>query len=137
MAKTTHVTLRSDIPGVIARSEAKAAAIVAKTGIDIEAGAKERAPVDTSNLENSIAWAPTGTYEGEVIVGAEYGLYVEDGTVHPPRHYKTSITDPSRGLAVPVAHYTRGYTIAPQPFLAPAVEDARGPFEAAVGQLYS
>lgn len=123
----TVVTLESRIPELIAQSERRAAAIVARTGIDIEAGAKTRAAVDTGNLKNSIAWAPTGPFEGEVIVGAEYGIYVEHGSVHPPRLY----ADGHDMLAS-----TRGYTIAPQPFLGPAVEDARPGFEAAVGRLY-
>jgi hypothetical protein len=120
----TTVTLESRIPELIARSEQRAAAAVAKTGLDIEAGAKERAPVDTGFLMNTIIWLLETAWRGEVRVGAEYGIYVEGGSVHPPRETKSGGT-------------TRAYTIAPQPFFAPAVEDARPGFEAAVAQLYA
>lgn len=126
MARTT-VRLESDIPGVIARSGQRAELIVAKTGLHIEAGAKERAPVDTGNLKSSIAWTPGGPFEGEVLVGAWYGMLVEGGSVHPERAYRSR----EGGLDVMDA-----YTIAPRPFFAPAVEDARTPFEAAVAQLF-
>lgn len=131
MARTT-VKLESDIPGVIARSEQRAAAVVAKTGVDVMAGAQarivENRSVDTSNMLNSVAWEPEDALSGEVRVGAWYAIFIEGGSVHPERAYRTR----EGGLDVMDA-----YTIAPKPFFAPAVEDARAPFQAAVAQLYA
>lgn len=56
--------------------------VVAKTAHDLEAQAKDRAPVKTGNLKNSIQAHPRTELEWEVAVGAEYGRYVEYGTVH-------------------------------------------------------
>jgi hypothetical protein len=124
------VVLTSRIPAIIQHANTMAPIIVAKTGLDVEAGAKERIvtnqSVDTGNMLNSVAWTPTDDLSGEVIVGAEYGIMVEHGSHHPARAVETS-----EGLDV-----TTEYTIGAKPFLAPAAEDARPGFEAAVAHLF-
>lgn len=131
MAKTT-VRLESRLTEIAAQAEVRAAAIVSKTGIDVVAGAQariqENRSVDTGNMLNSVAWEPEDALSGEVRVGAWYAIFVEGGSVHPERAYRTR----EGGLDVMDA-----YTIAPKPFFAPAVEDARAPFQAAVAQLYA
>lgn len=105
--------------------------VVRKTAFDIQADAASMAPVDTGFLKNSIYVATwdASTYgqggfgglhqellpevdtpdEHEAIigVGASYGEYVEFGTAHQ----------------------------SPQPYLEPAVDWARGPFEDALGKI--
>lgn len=84
---TTGVTMRwriveNNFPKIIAGMEAKAEAIVAKTAMDLEAHAKGRAPVDTGTLKNSIQATRIGDAHWRVVVGVDYGMYVEWGTVH-------------------------------------------------------
>lgn len=73
-------------PRIIQGIEAKARAVVTKTAMDLEAHAKTRVPVDTGTLKNSIQAAEVsggpGTVHWRVTVGADYGLYVEWGTVN-------------------------------------------------------
>jgi Bacteriophage HK97-gp10, putative tail-component len=127
----TRIVLTSRIPEIVAHADAMGPLIVARTGADIEAGAKERivanGSVDTSNMLNSVAWTPTDELSGEVVVGAEYGVFVENGSHHPARARQ----DREGGLDVTVE-----YTIGPKPFLAPAAEDARPGFEAATARLF-
>ena len=59
--------------------EPRAQQIIDKVAFDIEAGAKDRAPVRTGFLKNSIA-TEIGKLKNLVKVGAEYGIYVEMGT---------------------------------------------------------
>ncbi len=96
------------IPGLAGRVRTLVAAIVAKTAADIETNAKAVVPVDTGNLKNSIQMDishVSSDLHAEVNVGATYGAYVEYGTVK----------------------------MAAKPFLTPAVELARKPFEKALG----
>lgn len=127
----TKVIVSSRLGEIAQHAAAMAPVVVEKTGLDIEAGAKERivanGSVDTGNMLNSVAWTPTDDLSGEVIVGAEYGIYVEHGSHHPPR----TRLDAEGGLDV-----TSEYTIPARPFLAPAAEDARPGFEAAVAHLF-
>lgn len=58
----------------------KLAVIVAETALAIESDAKLLCPVDTGFLRNSIQYRPVADLEAEVVVGAEYGAYVEYGT---------------------------------------------------------
>lgn len=58
----------------------KAERVVAKVAHDIEADAKQRAPVDTGFLRSSIAAKAEGPARWVVSVGAEYGAFVEFGT---------------------------------------------------------
>lgn len=70
----------NDFPKIIAGMEAKAEAIVSKAALDIEAHAKTRAPVDTGTLKNSIQATRVGDAHWRVVVGVDYGMYVEWGT---------------------------------------------------------
>lgn len=73
-------------PEIIKGMEGRAAAVVAKTALDIEAGAKARAPVDTGNLRASIQARKISETHWRVTVGAHYGIYVELGTRHNGAH---------------------------------------------------
>ncbi|HNG95810.1 MAG TPA: HK97 gp10 family phage protein, partial [Acidobacteriota bacterium] len=85
----------------------KASAVVRKTALDIEADAKERAPVDTGVLRNSIQATPAGPLRWIIGEGAEYAAFVEFGTSRAPA----------------------------QPHLLPAVEAARPGFQAAMSKI--
>jgi HK97 gp10 family phage protein len=69
-------------PEIIKGMERKASIVVRKTALDLEAGAKARAPVDTGNLRASIQAVRITDTHWRVTVGASYGLYVELGTRH-------------------------------------------------------
>lgn len=67
------------------RIGAAASAILRKTALDIEADAKELAPVDTGDLQNSISTTITGdgrhgSMSAEIGPTVEYGIYQEYGT---------------------------------------------------------
>lgn len=71
------------------RVGAAASAALRKTALDIEADAKQLAPVDTGNLRNSISTDVTGdgrhgAMAAEVGPTAEYGIYQEYGTSTQP-----------------------------------------------------
>lgn len=55
--------------------------LLAKIAHDIEAWAKHNAPVDTGFLKGSIRATQESPVSWMVMVGAEYGAYVELGTV--------------------------------------------------------
>jgi len=98
--------IHSDFGKISDRSVRNVRAIIKNTAFSIEGSAKVRAPVDTGFLRNSIQSTDASDLEWWVVVGAEYGIFVEYG------------------------HHTRGGTfVAPQPFLSPAVEKFRGQFE--------
>lgn len=85
MADGVRVTWRivsNDFPRIAQGMEDTAEAIVAKTAMDLEGHAKSRAPWDTGTLRNSIQAAKIGKAHWRVTVGADYGMYVEWGTVH-------------------------------------------------------
>lgn len=105
---STEVVLESRIPEIIAAASAKAALAVAKTAADIEAGAKERSRIDTGLMKGGWTTEPNGALEALVYNPVEYTIYNEFGTESSPA----------------------------QPMLIPAVEDARGPFTAAMAQVY-
>ena len=60
-----------------------------KAALDIERGAKTRAPVDTGNLKNSISVTlGDAGLAAEIGPTARYGIYLEYGTRHmSPRPY--------------------------------------------------
>lgn len=87
-------------PGIIKGMERKAAMVVAKTAMDIQAGAQVRAPVRTGYLRGSVQATRITATRWRVTVGADYGLYIEMGTRH----------------------------MAARPFFHPSVSQARGPF---------
>lgn len=69
-------------PAIQANMLMGAEAVTAKAAMDMEAGMKVRAPVDTGFLMNSIQARKVGPAHWRVTVGAEYGLYLEYGTRH-------------------------------------------------------
>jgi HK97 gp10 family phage protein len=94
------------------RIGAAASAALRKTALDIEADAKQLAPVDTGNLRNSISSDITGdgrhgAMSAEIGPTAEYGVYQEYGTSTQPG----------------------------QPFLSPAYDRRIGPYSEALAQL--
>lgn len=80
--RMTWRIVENKFPQIIAGMEAKADAIVTKTAMDLEAHAKSRAPVDTGTLKNSIQATRVGVAHWRIVVGADYGMYVEWGTVN-------------------------------------------------------
>jgi HK97 gp10 family phage protein len=81
--------------------------VVETTVNAIETDAKRRVPVRTGALRDSIHGRMLADDEGVVEVGADYGGYVEYGTVH----------------------------MAARPYLTPAAEAQRGPFAAAMAHV--
>ena len=77
-------TWKSSIPKITARTHAELKRLVRRATLSIEAQAKINAPVDTGFLRSSIASSFSDEQTGVVSVGAEYGIYVEMGTVHAP-----------------------------------------------------
>lgn len=66
----------------------KLALVVDKSAHDIEAHAKQNAPVRTGFLRNSIQASQDDDLNWTVEVGAEYGIFLEFGTVKmTPRPY--------------------------------------------------
>jgi HK97 gp10 family phage protein len=92
------------LPALAAAYPQRAGREVRTALFNIEAGAKTRCPVDTGALRASIAGALTGEAEGEVTVGQDYGVYQEFGTRFQPG----------------------------TPFMTPAAEAERAPFQARV-----
>lgn len=80
-SNVTWVEVRNDLPKIIKGMEPKAARIVAKAALDIQAGAQRRAPVDTGTLRASIQAKRISATHWEVWVGVDYGIYLEYGTV--------------------------------------------------------
>lgn len=102
--------LAADLSGAGVRVSARAGAAMGKALGDIGAGAKNRAPVDTGTLMNSISSEMQrrgGNVRGEVGPTVNYGAFVENGT--------------SRMRA--------------QPYLRPATDAVLPGYEAALGQL--
>lgn len=110
MSLTFDVTVAdARLAALPAELRAKAGDAVWKTASDIEADAKAAAPVRTGNLRNSIQAQRTGPLEALVSVGADYGIFVELGTVRRPA----------------------------TPYLGPAAERHRPAFLAAIASLYT
>lgn len=81
----TGKVVYNKFPAMSAGIEAKALQIVSKAASDLEAGAKERARVDTGAMKNSIQQTPTGAaLQKTVFIGIDYGVHHEFGTVHIP-----------------------------------------------------
>ena len=77
-------TWHSNIPKIKQRSRVELQKLIRTATLRIEAEAKIGAPVDTGFLRSSIASSFPDEQTGVVSVGAEYGIYVEMGTVHAP-----------------------------------------------------
>lgn len=90
------------------KTDERVAQIVTDTVKDIQRGARQRAPVDTGALRNSIdVRFSDGGRSGMVYVGVHYAGFVEFGT--------------SR--------------MAPQPYMTPAIEAALPKFQAAMENI--
>jgi HK97 gp10 family phage protein len=104
------MSYESRIPEIVARMEAGAQRVVTRTGLRIEAGAKQRSRWKTGYMRRAIRFYPNkmvenpkwifdeetgamtkldpdclidaGMYAGEVVGGASYTIYNEMGTVH-------------------------------------------------------
>jgi HK97 gp10 family phage protein len=76
----TWKVIYNHLPQIAKGMENRAAQIVAKTALDIEAGAKVRAPVDTGTLRASIQARRISPTHWIVTVGVDYGIYLEYGT---------------------------------------------------------
>lgn len=74
--------LVADLTAAGPRATARAAVVLDKTAADIEATAKQLAPVDTGALKNSIGWEHDASHSVEIGPTVEYGAHVEFGTVH-------------------------------------------------------
>lgn len=127
------VTLDSRIPEIIALSEERAATAVAKTVLDIEAGAKRRliehGSVDTGNLLGSIEGHSEGT-SGEVSTGVEYAPYLEFGTG------RRGEASEFPGKPADLTYSEDWAGMAARPYMIPSAEEAREPFEMAVASIY-
>lgn len=77
----TRVVL-NNWPAIQANMLSGAEAATAKAALDMEAGMKTRAPIDTGFLRSSIQARKVGPAHWRVTVGAEYGIYLEYGTRH-------------------------------------------------------
>lgn len=103
----TWVEVYNHFPKIIRGMKPRAAVIVAKAALDIQAGAQRRAPVDTGTLKASIQAKRISATHWEVWVGVDYGIYLEYGTVH----------------------------MAAQPYLRPAVADVAAEFRKAMRKV--
>ena len=86
---TTKVTIAKNLlPKLTEQMHQKAARAVAKAAFDIQALARDEAPVDTGKLRNSImvSYPDPDDLHATVGTGVEYAGYVEWGTVHMPAH---------------------------------------------------
>ena len=97
----------NNLPGLGPKVRKACGDVVRKASLDVEADAKQRAPVDTGALRNSIAARMIGPLTAEIVCGVEYGIYQEYGT-----------------------RFQAG-----TPFLTPAVDAIREPFFQAIGAV--
>ena len=102
--------IAADLEAVAGSVPAAARQVVAKSALDVEAGGKRRAPVDTGNLRGSITTELRGNgqlFSAEIGPTANYGGHVEFGT----------------------------YKMGPQPYMGPAGDEAEPAFVAAMEQI--
>lgn len=74
----------NNIPKIRANMKANASRIVRKATLDIQAGAVELAPYLTGFLAGSIQSQLITPLHGRITVGADYGIYVHEGTRSMP-----------------------------------------------------
>ena len=108
MANSTITITFNRFPEIAAKLPRETSAVVRKTAYDVEAAAKMVVPVDTGALKNSITTEMEGDLSAIVAPHTEYAVFVEYGT--------------SRGSPA-------------QPYMTPAAEANRGPFEQAMTQM--
>ena len=107
MVKLSVVVRSNKLPVIGGALRGKASQLVRATAFAVETGAKQRSPVDTGFLRNSIQTQTVNDLTAEVTVGADYGVHQEYGTRYQPA----------------------------QPYLTPAADAARPAFEAGARQL--
>lgn len=71
---------RNDFPRIAATLAPAADRMVRKAALDIEAAAKSMAAVDTGTMKTSTQASAVEQGWWKIVVGAEYGIYVEMGT---------------------------------------------------------
>jgi HK97 gp10 family phage protein len=71
---------KNNLPAISIALRQLASRAVRKAAFDIEAHAKVNAPVDTSNLRNSIQAVEIDELHAQVGTAVEYGIYQEFGT---------------------------------------------------------
>lgn len=124
MSVTISVTF-DKFPQIAAALPARTSQVVRKAALDIEAQAKNRAPVDTGTLKNSIQMnMEPMALEAEVAAGNEsspYGKQRKDGSI-------------SRSVT-PSVEYAIYVEFGNQPFLTPAAEAVRPAFIGAMKQM--
>ncbi len=103
-----RVTLTGDLTKRMRAGERMARTAVQNTAKDIVKGAQQRVPVDTGHLKASISYERLDEHAALVMVKAHYGHFVEYGTRH----------------------------MGAQPFLTPAAEGQRKPFEQRLRKAY-
>ena len=99
--------LAADLTKASTSAQLKAGQVVRKAGADLERIAKQRAPVDTGNLRNSIGTTAHSPTSVEVGPTASYAAYVELGT----------------------------YKMAAQPYMGPATDAVEPLFVAAMEKI--
>jgi len=74
------VQVKSRVPQVIKKTRTAVSRAVKDAAKGMVADAKQHAPVDTGYLRSSVSMQMLNDLAAEVIVGADYGVYVELGT---------------------------------------------------------
>lgn len=124
-----------DLGPLQAALRARAAELVAKAAFDIEAVAKQLAPVDTGALKNSISAVTAAGSDYDANVGIAQGLNPQAQIAAAPEP-----ADELEAFVVVPVHYAAyleyGTVHMPaQPFLTPAVEAVAPSLRQAAGQL--
>lgn len=102
-------TLKSSLGRIAREAEAKAAAVIERTALRVEAGAKARSRVDTGFMRGEWQVADgDDELEKRVVDAAEHTVYNEYGTRY----------------------------MSAQPMAAPAAEDARPGFERGIREIF-
>lgn len=97
---------------------------------------KEKAPMKTGALGNSIYWRQTGAMEWEVYEGVAHGKWVREGTKpHPifPVNKKALFW---QGLEHPVSSVNHPGIVTPNPYHMEAVGEMAPDFEAVYGEMF-
>lgn len=138
MSVTIAATLTVNrLPEIIAKFPEAADAICGKTAMDIVAEAQSLAPVDISDLKNSIVPERESVGHWLVRVDVEYGAAVEyGGKAHMPPVKAITPWAERHGIdpwALAISISRKGTKR--QPFLTPAAEKMRPGFEMAFQRL--